>query len=105
MEQDKEEEKKEEVNNNDEGKHSVDDMSNSNVRTEKSSQQSSKPKHHITLIGDSILDNKHYVRSLPDVATQLYRKVVDRGWRVSLRAIDGDVCAGIPKQCNKSFSL
>jgi hypothetical protein len=56
-------------------------------------------KEHVVLIGDSILDNKSYVRKHPDVATQLQHKVQQREWKVSLRARDGDVMEGIPTQC------
>jgi len=56
---------------------------------------------YITLLGDSILDNKPYVgRGKPDVITQLKNKIKrhDLPWKAKLCAIDGDVMGGISEQ-------
>lgn len=44
---------------------------------------------HLILLGDSIFDNAPYVGDLPNVITQLQRKIPD-GWNATLKAIDGD---------------
>lgn len=46
-------------------------------------------RHHIVLLGDSILDNAPYVGASPAVSDQLKEAVADRGWSVTLRAVDG----------------
>lgn len=61
----------------------------------------SSQKMRVTLIGDSILDNKAYVnRTQPSVSQLLRKKAVDLNldWTVTLCAIDGDVMAGVPRQ-------
>ena len=54
--------------------------------------------YHIILAGDSIFDNKRYVRSgEPDVATQI-KDLLDRSDDVSLLAFDGDVTKNVEDQ-------
>ena len=54
--------------------------------------------YHIILAGDSIFDNKRYVRSgEPDVATQV-KDLLDRSDDVSLLAFDGDVTKNVEDQ-------
>lgn len=57
----------------------------------------------LTLIGDSVLDNGTYVAytGLPgshSVTDWLRKKLEPKGWVVHLKAIDGDVIAGMPAQ-------
>ena len=53
---------------------------------------------HIILCGDSIFDNKRYVKSdEPDVSTQV-RELLDRGDGVTLLAFDGDVTKDVEAQ-------
>ncbi len=52
---------------------------------------------HVVLLGDSIFDNKSYVRPGPDVVRQV-RGILPAGWDATLLAIDGDVTAGVPRQ-------
>ena len=51
-------------------------------------QGNSKIMKHITLLGDSIFDNKSYVGGGIDVITHVRQKMTD-GWTAELRAIDG----------------
>lgn len=44
---------------------------------------------HLILLGDSIFDNALYVGDVPNVITQLQRKIPD-DWNATLKAIDGD---------------
>jgi len=46
---------------------------------------------HITLLGDSILDNKAYTGSGPCVTEHLEFKLSARNWQVTNCAVDGDV--------------
>jgi len=55
---------------------------------------------HIVLLGDSVFDNAAYVRGGPDVARQLRGKL-PAGAKASLRAIDGDVTLGVPRQLER----
>src|SRR5215218_945815 len=52
---------------------------------------------HVVLLGDSILDNGSYVAGGPDVVQQV-REALGTGWQATLRAVDGDVTAGVPRQ-------
>ena len=53
---------------------------------------------HVILLGDSIFDNKAYVRAgEPDVIRQLRERLPD-GWRATLLAVDGDVTDSIHYQ-------
>jgi hypothetical protein len=49
------------------------------------------------LLGDSIFDNGSYVPGGPDVVRQL-RDGLPAGWKATLRAVDGDVTSGVPRQ-------
>lgn len=102
-------------------------MHSSASSSSQSSSSASDPREeHITLIGDSILDNKAYVRrDMPSVSQLLRKKVQDLNlpWTVTLcaskvpfvvlqcggmtylgvdvaRAVDGDVMSGVPRQLN-----
>ena len=56
---------------------------------------------HIVLLGDSIFDNGKYVKSgEPDVPTQL-QGLLERGDKVSMLAVDGDVINDIDGQLKK----
>jgi hypothetical protein len=53
---------------------------------------------HIVLLGDSIFDNRSYVRpGEPDVVRQLHARL-PRSDRATLRAVDGATTAGVPAQ-------
>jgi lysophospholipase L1-like esterase len=52
---------------------------------------------HVVLLGDSIFDNGVYVSGGPDVVQQLNEELPS-GWHATLRAIDGDVTTGVPRQ-------
>lgn len=53
---------------------------------------------HIVLLGDSIFDNRAYVRpGEPDVVRQL-RAALPHGWRATLAAVDGATIADVPRQ-------
>ena len=52
---------------------------------------------HIVLLGDSIFDNHAYTGGEPDVASCL-RQILPQGWRVTLRAVDGNTTADLPAQ-------
>ncbi len=53
---------------------------------------------HIVLLGDSIFDNRSYVRpGEPDVVRQLQARL-RRSDRATLRAVDGATTAGVPGQ-------
>jgi hypothetical protein len=56
--------------------------------------------HHIALLGDSIIDNKAYVGSGPDISAQL-RMIVPTHWRVSRLAVDGAVIEGVLNQLER----
>ncbi|HLE25828.1 MAG TPA: SGNH/GDSL hydrolase family protein [Thermodesulfobacteriota bacterium] len=54
--------------------------------------------HHITLLGDSILDNGAYVQpGEPDVITQLRGKLPEE-WQATLRAVDGSITDDVKGQ-------
>jgi hypothetical protein len=52
---------------------------------------------HVVLLGDSIFDNGAYVAGGPDVVHQLQDELPS-AWTATLRAIDGDVMGGVPRQ-------
>ncbi|MEZ6190182.1 MAG: SGNH/GDSL hydrolase family protein [Phycisphaerales bacterium] len=52
------------------------------------------------LLGDSIFDNKVYVRDGPAVIDQL-RKIIPDGWRATLLAVDGNTTADIAGQLER----
>ena len=55
---------------------------------------------HLVLLGDSIFDNAQYTGGSPDVASQV-RKLLPRGWGVSLLAVDGSTTANILDQVQR----
>ena len=55
---------------------------------------------HITLLGDSTLDNGAYTRGSPDVVTHLQR-MLPAGWTATLGAVDGAVVADLPAQLRR----
>ncbi|HKH34411.1 MAG TPA: SGNH/GDSL hydrolase family protein [Beijerinckiaceae bacterium] len=56
---------------------------------------------HIVLLGDSIFDNRAYVRpGEPDVVRQLLARL-PAGYRATLRAVDGATTAGVPGQVRR----
>ena len=55
---------------------------------------------HVVLLGDSIFDNASYVPGGPAVVEQVRGKL-QRGWRASLLAIDGAVCASVESQVRR----
>lgn len=52
---------------------------------------------HIVLFGDSIFDNKAYVRGGLDVVAHLRGKLPDE-WKATLRAVDGSVVENVQAQ-------
>jgi hypothetical protein len=52
---------------------------------------------HVVLLGDSIFDNKAYVRGGPDVVEHLRRRL-PAGWTATLCARDGAVTSQVPAQ-------
>ena len=53
---------------------------------------------HVVLLGDSVFDNRAYVRhGDPDVVAQL-REELPSGWAATLLAVDGDVTSGVVRQ-------
>jgi hypothetical protein len=58
------------------------------------------PVGHVLLLGDSIFDNGAYVPGQPDVIRQL-RDELPSGWQATLLAIDGAVCADVPRQLSR----
>ncbi len=50
--------------------------------------------NHIVLLGDSIFDNKSYVRGGLDVVAHL-RRQMPAEWKATLRAIDGNVVENV----------
>jgi len=52
---------------------------------------------HIALLGDSVIDNKAYVGSGPDVTEQL-RTLAAEDWKVTRLAVDGAVTSGVQGQ-------
>jgi hypothetical protein len=52
---------------------------------------------HIVLLGDSVFDNKAYVRGGPDVVAQL-REELPSGWAATLLAVDGETASGVARQ-------
>ncbi len=52
---------------------------------------------HIVLLGDSILDNKSYVRGGLDVVSHL-RQQMPSEWEATLRAVDGSLVENVQKQ-------
>lgn len=55
---------------------------------------------HITLIGDSIFDNKAYVGGGRSVIEHL-QELKPKGWAATLRAIDGSVTGGVSRQMSR----
>jgi lysophospholipase L1-like esterase len=53
--------------------------------------------NHIVLLGDSIFDNKSYVRGGLDVVAHL-RHQMPEGWRATLCAVDGNVVENVQTQ-------
>lgn len=53
--------------------------------------------NHVVLLGDSIFDNARYVPGGPCVEEHL-RRHLPAGWRVTLLARDGAVCADVVRQ-------
>lgn len=54
--------------------------------------------NHVVLLGDSVFDNGAYIRmGEPDVQAQVQAKL-PKGWRVTMRAVDGAVTTGIERQ-------
>jgi lysophospholipase L1-like esterase len=54
--------------------------------------------NHVVLLGDSVFDNGVYVRTgEPDVLAQVQAKL-PKGWRATMRAVDGAVTTGIERQ-------
>ena len=52
---------------------------------------------HIVLLGDSVFDNKAYVKGGLDVIAQVRQRIPD-GWEASLRAVDGSVVENVRRQ-------
>lgn len=52
---------------------------------------------HIVLLGDSIFDNKAYTTEEPDVVSHL-RKLIPQDWRVTLKAVDGNLAEHVSDQ-------
>jgi hypothetical protein len=61
---------------------------------------SKSPMKHVTLLGDSVFDNRAYVGRGPDVLTQL-RQRLPAAWRATLAAVDGGVIRDIPRQLER----
>src|SRR3954469_22087746 len=55
---------------------------------------------HLVLLGDSIFDNAAYTSGGPDVVSQV-RKLLPRGWRATLLAVDGSTTAGVAEQVQR----
>lgn len=55
---------------------------------------------HITLLGDSIFDNKSYVKGGLDVVSHLQEQISD-GWEATLRAVDGSRAQDVSAQLGK----
>lgn len=55
---------------------------------------------HITLLGDSIFDNKNYVKGGLDVVSHLKEQIPD-GWEATLRAVDGSRAENVSAQLGK----
>ena len=56
---------------------------------------------HVVLLGDSVFDNAAYVgANEPDVARQL-QESLPRGWRATLRAVDGSVIRNVAAQAER----
>lgn len=53
--------------------------------------------NHVVLLGDSVFDNGAYVPGEPAVVEQL-QSLLPAGWRSSLLAVDGSVCADVAGQ-------
>src|SRR5215218_3439119 len=53
---------------------------------------------HVVLLGDSIFDNGSYVAGGPDVVQQVREALAADAWHATLRAVDGDVTTGLPRQ-------
>ncbi len=53
--------------------------------------------NHIVLLGDSIFDNKSYVRGGLDVVAHLRQQIPDE-WKATLRAVDGNVVENVQPQ-------
>jgi hypothetical protein len=52
---------------------------------------------HVVLLGDSIFDNERYVPGGPSVIEHL-RRVLPKGWRATLLAVDGSVASDVRDQ-------
>lgn len=52
---------------------------------------------HVTLLGDSIFDNRTYTGGEPDVLSHL-KAELGSGWKATLLAVDGSTCADLPEQ-------
>jgi hypothetical protein len=55
---------------------------------------------HVVLLGDSIFDNGSYVPGGPPVIEQL-RRSLPGGWKATLLAVDGAVCASVSAQLRR----
>lgn len=54
--------------------------------------------NHVVLLGDSVFDNGAYVRpGEPDVLALVQAKL-PKGWRATMRAVDGAVTTGVERQ-------
>ena len=52
---------------------------------------------HLTLLGDSIIDNAAYTQGQPAVVDQV-SQLLPEGWRVTLGAVDGSTTDEVPAQ-------
>lgn len=52
---------------------------------------------HIVLLGDSILDNKAYVGTEPDVISHL-QEMIPSDWQTTLQAVDGSLVENVSRQ-------
>jgi len=59
---------------------------------------------HVVLMGDSILDCKHYTKDDPDVAERLYGELGE-DWKVTLAARDGATTLSLPWQTEQDIPL
>jgi hypothetical protein len=55
---------------------------------------------HVVLLGDSIFDNARYVPGGPSVVEHL-RRVLPRGWRATLLAVDRSIAADVGEQLDR----
>jgi hypothetical protein len=56
---------------------------------------------HLVLLGDSIFDNKAYVRDEPDVITSL-QSIIPQDWQATLKAVDGSLVENVGNQVLES---